>query len=92
VEEEFAVRSGVDAAIVFAPSDATVQRPSKCSNPAESLCSVSAHDGEWSFDEKRLVSTALASRHQMQEVLRLAADGKHSSQGDPLRARVLLVA
>jgi propanol-preferring alcohol dehydrogenase len=77
VEEEFATRGGVDAAIVFAPSDAVVQHAVRVLKPGGiAVLGVSAQVGEWSFDEKRLVSTALGPRHQMQEVLRLAADGK----------------
>ena len=77
VEEEFAARGGVDAAIVFAPSDAVVQQAVRVLKPGGiAVLGVSAQVGEWSFDEKRLVSTALGPRHQMQEVLRLAADGK----------------
>ena len=77
VEEEFAARGGVDAAIVFAPSDAVVRQAVRVLKPGGiAVLGVSAQVGEWSFDEKRLVSTALGPRHQMQEVLRLAADGK----------------
>jgi propanol-preferring alcohol dehydrogenase len=77
VEEELAARGGVDAAIVFAPSDAAVQQAVRVLKPGGiAVLGVSAQVGEWSFDEKRLVSTALGPRHQMNEVLRLAADGK----------------
>jgi len=77
VEEDFAARGGADAAIVFAPSDTAVQQAvSVLKRGGIAVLGVSARVGEWSFDEKRLVSTALGPRHQMHDVLRLAAAGK----------------
>ena len=77
VEAEFAARGGLDAAIVFAPSDAVVQQAVRVLRPGGiAVLGVGAQVGEWTFDEKRLVSTALGPRHQMHEVLGLAAAGK----------------
>jgi len=77
VEKEFAVRGRVDAAIVFAPSDAVVRQAVAVLKPGGiAVLGVSAQVGEWSFDEKRLVSTALGPRHQMHEVLQVAGEGK----------------
>jgi len=77
VENGFAARGGVDAAIVFAPSDAAVQQAVRVlKRRGIAVLGVSAQVGEWTFDEKRLVSTALGPRHMMHEVLGLAAAGK----------------
>ena len=59
------------------PSDVAVQQAVRVLKPGGiAVLDLSAQVGEWSFDEKRLVSTALGPRHQMNEVLRLAAAGK----------------
>ncbi|MGO9332706.1 MAG: alcohol dehydrogenase catalytic domain-containing protein [Acidimicrobiales bacterium] len=77
LEEVLAARGGADAAIVFAPSDAVVQQAVRVLKPGGiAVLGVSAQVGEWTFDEKRLVSTALGPRHQMHEVLHLAEAGK----------------
>ena len=77
LEDDFAARGGADAAIVFAPSDAAVRQAVRVlKRGGIAVLGVSAQVGEWTFDEKRLVSTALGPRHMMHDVLDLAAAGK----------------
>jgi len=88
VEDVLAARGGADAAIVFAPSDSVVQRAVRVLKPGGiAVLGVSAQVGEWSFDEKRLVSTSIGPRHQMHDVLRLAADGSSRCPTKPLLSR-----
>jgi propanol-preferring alcohol dehydrogenase len=69
---------GVDAAIVFAPSDAVVREALQATKPGGTVVlGVNADIGVLPFaDEKVVVGSLLGSRSEMQEVLRLAAEGK----------------
>ena len=76
--EQIARQGGVDAAIVFAPSDASVREALTAVKPGGSvIIGVNAHLGALPFaDEKTVVGSLLGSRFEMQEVLRLASEGK----------------
>lgn len=69
---------GMDAAIVFAPSDEALQQAVASVRPGGTVVlGVHANLGELPFDqEKRLVGSVIGSRQQMHEVLDLAAAGK----------------
>lgn len=69
---------GVDAAVVFAPSDAAVQQAIAAVKPGGRIVvGVFGTVGVFPFDQgKTVVGTVIGSRHQMDEVLRLAAAGK----------------
>jgi propanol-preferring alcohol dehydrogenase len=73
---------GVDAAVVFAPSDAVVAQAIDAIKPGGTVVlGVHAQVGALPFaDEKRVVGSVIGSRHQMQEVLALAAAGKIRAQ------------
>ncbi len=74
----FASLGGVDAAVVFAPSDAVVGQAVDAIKPGGTVVlGVHAQVGALPFaDEKRVVGSLLGSRQQMREVLALAAAGK----------------
>jgi propanol-preferring alcohol dehydrogenase len=76
--ELIASQGGVDAAIVFAPSDASVREALTAVKPGGSvIIGVNTHLGALPFaDEKTVVGSLLGSRFDMQEVLRLASAGK----------------
>lgn len=82
-DESLRAHGGPDAAIVFAPSGAAVAQAIAAVKPGgRVVLGVAAELGEFPFQEaKTLVGTVIGSRHQMHEVLALAAAGK-------LRARV----
>lgn len=69
---------GVDAAIIFAPSSAMVQQAIRATKPGGTVVvGVHADIGALAFaDEKTVVGSLLGSRRQVEEVLRLAAEGK----------------
>lgn len=69
---------GVDAAVVFAPSDEALRQAVAAIKPGGTVVlGVHALVGELPFaDEKRVVGTVIGSRQQMGEVLALAAAGK----------------
>jgi propanol-preferring alcohol dehydrogenase len=69
---------GVDAAVVFAPSDESLRQAVAAIKPGGTVVvGVHAQVGELPFaDEKRLVGSVIGSRQQMREVLALAAAGK----------------
>jgi propanol-preferring alcohol dehydrogenase len=69
---------GVDAAVVFAPSDRVLRQAVEAVKPGGTVVlGVHAQVGELPFaDEKRLVGSVIGSRLQMREVLALAAAGK----------------
>ncbi|HZU80126.1 MAG TPA: alcohol dehydrogenase catalytic domain-containing protein [Acidimicrobiales bacterium] len=76
------VGGGVDAAIVFAPSDAMLHQALALLRPGgTAVLGVHAQVGEIPFaDEKRVVGSVIGSRHQMGQVLELAASGKIRAQ------------
>jgi alcohol dehydrogenase, propanol-preferring len=76
--ELIARQGGVDAAIVFAPSDASVREALTAVKPGGSvIIGVNSHLGALPFaDEKTVVGSLLGSRFEMQEVLRLASERK----------------
>jgi propanol-preferring alcohol dehydrogenase len=76
--ELIARQGGVDAAIVFAPSDTSVREALTAVKPGGSvIVGVNSHLGALPFaDEKTVVGSLLGSRFEMQEVLRLAAERK----------------
>jgi len=69
---------GVDAAVVFAPSDDALRQAVAAAKPGGTVVlGVHAQVGELPFaDEKRVVGSVIGSRQQMREVLALAAAGK----------------
>ncbi len=69
---------GVDAAIVFAPSDDVLRQAVAAVKPGGTVVlGVHAEVGALPFaDEKRVVGSVIGSRHQMRTVLALAAAGK----------------
>jgi propanol-preferring alcohol dehydrogenase len=69
---------GVDAAIVFAPSDEVLRRAIEATNAGGTIVlGVHAQVGALPFfDEKRVVGSVIGSRRQMRDVLSLAAAGK----------------
>lgn len=76
--EVLARQGGVDATIVFAPSSASVRQALAATKPGGTvIVGVNADVGPLPFaDEKVVVGSLLGSRFEMQEVLRLAAEGK----------------
>ena len=73
-----AATGGMDAAVVFAPSDEAIRQAVAAVKPGGVVVlGVHANIGELPFgDEKRVVGTVIGSRQQMREVLMLAAAGK----------------
>lgn len=73
-----ATGGGVDAAIVFAPADSAVHQAVAAIRPGGTVVlGVHGDVGALPFaDEKRVVGSVIGSRHQMREVLALAAAGK----------------
>ncbi len=69
---------GVDAAVVFAPSDEAMRQAVASIKPGGTVVlGVHAQVGPLPFaDEKRVVGSVIGSRQQMREVLALAAAGK----------------
>lgn len=80
-----AAAGGVDAAIVFAPSDEVLQKAIAATVPGGTVVlGVHAHVGELPFfHEKRVVGSVIGSRRQMGEVLALAAAGKVRAHCEP---------
>lgn len=76
--EKIANQGGVDATIVFAPSSASVRQALTATKPGGIvIVGVNAELGALPFaDEKTVVGSLLGSRFEMQEVLRLASEGK----------------
>lgn len=76
--ETLLAAGGVDAAIVFAPSDEVLERAVAATRPGGTVVlGVHARVGELPFfHEKRLVGSVIGSRQQMRDVLSLAAAGK----------------
>jgi propanol-preferring alcohol dehydrogenase len=76
--ELLAKQGGVEATIVFAPSDASVRQALTATKPGGTvIVGVNASLGALPFaDEKTVVGSLLGSRFEMQEVLRLASEGK----------------
>lgn len=69
---------GVDAAIVFAPSDLMIAQALEVVRPGGTVVlGVHGSVGHFDFaDEKRVVGSVIGARQQMREVLALAAAGK----------------
>ena len=69
---------GVDAAIVFAPSDRMIAQALEAVRPGGTVVlGVHGSVGHFAFaDEKRLVGSVIGARQQMREVLELAAAGR----------------
>lgn len=76
---------GVDASIVFAPSDAVVTQAIRATRPGGSvIIGINAEVGPLPFaQEKVVVGSLLGTRQQMREVLKLAAAGKIKAQCQP---------
>jgi propanol-preferring alcohol dehydrogenase len=76
--EALAGQGGVDASIVFAPSDAAVAQAIRGTRPGGIVVvGVNAQVGGLPFaEEKTIVGSLLGTRQQMREVLELAAAGK----------------
>jgi len=76
--EVLAKQGGVDATIVFAPSSASVRQALAATKPGGTvIIGVNADVGALPFaDEKTVVGSLLGSRFEMQQVLRLASEGK----------------
>ncbi len=75
--EVLAERGGVDASIVFAPSDAAVSQAIGGTRPGVVVVGVNARVGSLPFaEEKTVVGSLLGTRQQMREVLEIAAAGK----------------
>src|SRR5450759_1784672 len=76
--ELIAKQGGVDATIVFAPFNASVRQALTATKPGGTvIVGVNATVGALPFaDEKTVVGSLLGSRFEMQEVLRLASEGK----------------
>jgi len=77
-ESALAAVGGVDAAVVFAPSDEAVRQAVASIKPGGTVVlGVHAQVGPLPFaDEKRVVGSVIGSRQHMREVLALAAAGK----------------
>lgn len=75
---DLANQGGVDATIVFAPSDESVRQALAATKPGGTVVlGVNTRLDPLPFaDEKTVVGSLLGSRFEMQEVLRLAAAGK----------------
>lgn len=73
-----AAAGGMDAAIVFAPADEALRQAVAAVKPGGTVVlGVHARLGELPFaEEKRVVGTVIGSRHQVRQVLALAAAGK----------------
>jgi len=73
-----AADGGVDAAVVFAPSDDVLRQAVAAIKPGGTVVlGVHAQVGALPFaDEKRVVGSVIGSRQQMRDVLALAAAGK----------------
>jgi len=69
---------GVDAALVFAPSNDVVRQAIEATKPGGIVViGVNADIGLFSFaDEKTVVGSLLGSRQMMREVLRIAGEGR----------------
>lgn len=69
---------GVDATLVFAPSDEVVRQAIEATKPGGIVViGVNAEIGKFAFaDEKTVVGSLLGSRQMMQEVLRIASQGR----------------
>lgn len=76
-DEQLGPSGRVDAAIVFAPSDQALAQAIAATKPGGRIVlGVFASVGSFPFvDGKTLVGSAIGSRHQMREVLSLAAAG-----------------
>lgn len=76
--ELLAKSGGVDAALVFAPSDAVVQQAVAAVKPGGTVVvGVNADLGTFPFaDEKKIVGSLLGNRLMMRDVLRVAAQGR----------------
>lgn len=76
---------GVDASIVFAPSDAVVAQAIRATRPGGTvIIGINAEVGPLPFAlEKVVVGSLLGTRQQMREVLKLAAAGKIKAQCQP---------
>jgi alcohol dehydrogenase, propanol-preferring len=76
---------GMDASIVFAPSDAVVAQAVRATRPGGSVVlGINADPGTLPFaQEKVVVGSLLGTRQQMREVLKLAAAGKIKAQCQP---------
>lgn len=76
--EALAEAGGVDAALVFAPSDAVVQQAVRAVKPGGTVVvGVNATLGAFPFaDEKTIVGSLLGNRVMMRNVLRIAAQGR----------------
>ncbi|MGN6089551.1 MAG: alcohol dehydrogenase catalytic domain-containing protein [Actinomycetales bacterium] len=77
-DEVLGARGGVDASIVFAPSDAVVQQALRLTRPGGTVVvGVNGNVGPLPFaTEKTVVGSLLGTRQQMLDVLALAAAGK----------------
>ncbi|HEY9521633.1 MAG TPA: alcohol dehydrogenase catalytic domain-containing protein [Thermopolyspora sp.] len=80
--ETLAKLGGVDASIVFAPSDAVAAQAINATRPGGTIVTgVNVHIGDMPFaPEKVVVGSLLGTRQQMREVLELAAAGKIKAQ------------
>jgi propanol-preferring alcohol dehydrogenase len=80
--EVLAEQGGVDASIVFAPSDAAVAQAIRGTRPGGTVViGVNAEVGALPFaEEKTVVGSLLGTRQQMREVLEIAAAGKVRAQ------------
>jgi len=76
---------GVDASIVFAPSDAVVAQAIRATRPGGTVVlGINADVGPLPFaQEKIVVGSLLGTRQQMREVLKLAAAGRIKAQCRP---------
>jgi propanol-preferring alcohol dehydrogenase len=76
--DELARTGGVDASIVFAPSNESLEQAIRGTKPGGTIVTgVNCEVGAFPFaGEKALVGSILGSREQMRTVLRLAAAGK----------------
>jgi propanol-preferring alcohol dehydrogenase len=75
---QLAELGGVDAALVFAPSDDVLRQAVAATKPGGVIVlGVNASVGAFPFvEEKTLVGSLLGSRAMMREVLRIAAEGR----------------
>jgi alcohol dehydrogenase, propanol-preferring len=76
---------GMDASIVFAPSEAVVAQAVRATRPGGTVVlGVNADPGTLPFaQEKVVVGSLLGTRQQMREVVKLAAAGKIRAQCQP---------
>lgn len=76
---------GVDASIVFAPSDAAMDQAIRATRPGGTIVTgVNSNVGTLPFaQEKTVVGSLLGTRQQMREVLTLAAAGKIKAHCQP---------